>query len=197
MPPRPSGHPSDDELEYASGNDDRGLSFVDEKSFAGITPYPKTAAAGALLNRHPRRKTLDEEIRVAEDDGLFNSSVLIGVGTRSKKRGFLKGGGAAGTPVHMGVGYVIGAEESEDEQLSDNQADEVADDCLNLATQNSDATVRAGDGSDEDEDERLLARRPSSIPVRKGQVMKRSWLPVATTTTTFTTGARGRGRGKR
>jgi hypothetical protein len=115
-PPRPVGRLSDDELEYASEDDTHALSLLNEKSFAGVTPYPKTVETGALPNGRARRRTLDEEIRIAEDDKQLDIDVLVGVGTRSKKRGFLKGGGAAGTPVHMGVGYVIGAEESEDEQ---------------------------------------------------------------------------------
>ena len=187
-PPRPAKHLSDDELEYASENDTHTLSLLNEKSFAGVTPYPKTAATGALSHGHTRRRTLDEEIRIAEDDGFFDNGVLVGVGTRSKKRGFLKGGGAAGTPVHMGVGYVLGAEESEDEQLADRQTFGDANDDFDLAGQSADATVLVED--DTDEDERLLERRPSGIPIRKGQIAKRSWLPVAT-------GLRGRGRGRK
>lgn len=193
-PPRPVDHFSDDELEYASGNDTHVLSFLNERSFAGVTPYPKTAATGALPDGRARRRTLDEEIRTADDDGLFDSSVLVGVGSRSKKRGFLKGGGAAGAPVHMGVGYVIGAVESEDEQPPGHQT--VIGDDLDLTGHNADAAVPVGDNTD-DEDERLLERRPSAISVRKGQITKRSWLPVATTSTVSTVGLRGRGRGRR
>ena len=188
--PRPVPRFSDDELEYASENDDHTFSFLNEKSFVGVTPYPKTVATGALPNGHARRKTLDEEIRIAENDGSLDSSVLVGVGTKSKKRGFLKGGGAAGTPIHMGVGYVIGAEESEDEEPLDHQP--VGDGGLDFARHNMDVTVRVEDGTD-DEDERLLAMPPSAIPVRKGEIAKRSWLPVATGSAA---GLRGRGRGR-
>jgi hypothetical protein len=167
------------------------LSLLNEKSFAGVTPYPKTAETGALPNGRARRRTLDEEMRTAEDDMPFDSEVLVGVGTRSKKRGFLKGGGAAGTPVHMGVGYVIGAEESEDEQPPGHQT--VGDD-HDLTEHKVDVTVLVEDDTD-DEDERLLERRPSAIPIRKGQIAKRSWLPVATAAPTV--GSRGRGRGRR
>lgn len=192
-PPRSVDHFSDDELEYASDNNTHLLSLLNEKSFAGVTPYPKTAATGAFPNRHARRKTLDEEIRIAEEDDLFDSGVLVGVGTRSKKRGFLKGGGAAGTPVHMGVGYVIGAEESEDEQSPVHQTvGDIGDDLdLDLAGNNADGAVRVRDNV-EDEDEILLEWRPSAIPVGQGQIAKRSWLPVATTT-----GSRGKGGGRR
>jgi len=189
-PARPITHSSDDELEYASEGGGYRSTFLNEKSFAGVTPYPKTIATGAHPNEHTGRKTLDEEIRIAEDDGSFDSGVLVGVGTRSKKRGFLKGGGAAGTPVHMGVGYVINAEESEDEESPDHQT--VGSDSLGLAGHNRDVPVRVEDGTD-DEDERLLARPPSAIPVRKGQIAKRSWLPVAIPAA----GLRGRGRGRR
>jgi hypothetical protein len=180
-------------LEYVSENDTHSLSLLNEKSFAGVTPYPKTAATGALPNVHVRRRTLDEEIRIAEDDEWLDSGLLVGVGTRSKKRGFLKGGGAAGTPVHMGVGYVIGAEESEDEQPPDHQTIEDAGHDLDLAGNSADNTLPVEDNTD-DEDERLLESRPSAIPVRKGQIGKRSWLPVATASTA---GSRGRGRGRR
>lgn len=180
-----------DELEYASEEDDHMLSFLNEKSFAGVTPYPK-AIAGSLPNGHTRRQTLDEEIRIAEDGGLLDSGVLVGVGTRSKKRGFLKGGGAAGTPVHMGVGYVIGAEESEDEERPDHQT--TGDDHdLDLAGPDVDAIVHVEAGTD-DEGEGLLARPPSPIPVRRGQIAKRSWLPVATGPAT---GSRRRGHARR
>ena len=195
-PARTAVRSSNDELEYASENDGHTLSFLNERSFAGVTPYPKTTATGALPNGHTRRKTLDEEIRIAEDDGSFDSGVFVGVGTRSKKRGFLKGGGAAGTPVHMGVGYVIGAEESDDEEPPDHQMAGIVGDDLNLAGHNGDVVDRVEDGTD-DEDERLLTRRPSAIPVRKGQIAKRSWLPVAIPTTASAAGLRGRGRGRR
>jgi hypothetical protein len=46
---------------------------------------------------------------------------LAGFGTRSNRIGFLPGGGAAGAPVFMGVGYVEGAEESEDDTKEEQQ----------------------------------------------------------------------------
>ena len=168
------------------------LSFLNEKSFAGVTPYPKAIATGSLPNGHARRQTLDEEIRIAEDGGLLDSGVFFGVGTKNKKRGFLKGGGAAGTPVHMGVGYVIGAEESEDEEHPDHQMNEDDHD-LNLAGHGVDATVQVEGGTD-DEGEELLVRPPSPILVRRGQIAKRSWLPVATGPVT---GSWKRGHGRR
>jgi hypothetical protein len=51
-------------------------------------------------------------VEVADD---LDSGVLVGVGMRSKKRGFLARGGAGGAPVFMGVGYVDGVEESDEE----------------------------------------------------------------------------------
>ena len=191
-PPRPASNLSNDELEYASENDDHTLSFLNEKSFVGVTPYPKTVAIGAFPSGHSRRKTLDEEIRIAEDGGSLDSGIFIGVGTRSKKKGFLKGGGAAGTPVHMGVGYVVGAEGSEDEKPSTHQMAEDDGD-LDLVGCNRHVTVRVEDDTDE-EDECVLGRPPSAIPVQKGQIAKRSWLPVATGSTA---GVRGRARGRR
>jgi hypothetical protein len=61
---------------------------------------------------------------------------------------------------------------------------------------NADVTILVEDDTDE-EDEKLLERRPSAIPIRKGQIAKRSWLPVATTAAASTVGSRGRGRGRR
>ncbi|KAF8072131.1 hypothetical protein FPV67DRAFT_1651324 [Lyophyllum atratum] len=69
-----------------------------------------------------RRLTLDEELRDAgighhedEDVDGLESGVFVGVGTRSKKRGFLAHGGAGGAPVFMGVGYVEGAEDDRED----------------------------------------------------------------------------------
>ncbi|KAF5381994.1 hypothetical protein D9615_004205 [Tricholomella constricta] len=75
--------------------------------------------SGQSLQRK-RRPTLDEELRnvgfdYQDDDDELESGVLIGVGTRSKKRGFLAHGGAGGAPVFMGIGYVEGAEEDGEE----------------------------------------------------------------------------------
>lgn len=59
--------------------------------------------------------TLDQELLSALD---AEAEVLVGVGLRSKKRGFLGGGGAGGPPVFRGVGYVDGAEEDDLDLLS-------------------------------------------------------------------------------
>lgn len=55
--------------------------------------------------------------RASSDDDPLESGVLTSFGQRSKRRGFLAHGGAGGTPVFMGVGYVQGAEDTEDEQI--------------------------------------------------------------------------------
>jgi len=55
-----------------------------------------------------------------------------------------------------------------------------------------DVTVRVEDSTD-DKDEGLLERLPSALPVRKGQIVKRSWPPVVTGSAA---GSRGRGRGR-
>ncbi|KAJ7583611.1 hypothetical protein C8J56DRAFT_954517 [Mycena floridula] len=93
-----------------------------------------------------RRKTLDEELRTAfderatrddaEDDDV-ESGTLVGVGTKSKRKGFLARGGAGGEPVFMGIGYVEGAEE---DSMDDDDA------------------ARTGD--DDDEDEYQPKKRP-------------------------------------
>lgn len=72
-------------------------------------------------SRNQRRQTLDQELRDAEErsaaqeDGDFEDIVYIGVGTKSKRQGFLAHGGAGGASVFMGVGYVEGAGEEEGE----------------------------------------------------------------------------------
>ena len=78
--------------------------------------------------RSSRRLTLDEELRTAtpyrhrdgtasDDDILgLDSGVFTGVGTKSKRRGFLAHGGAGGSPVFMGVGYVEGAIDDDEEE---------------------------------------------------------------------------------
>jgi hypothetical protein len=71
-----------------------------------------------------RRLTLDEELRDAHhfdfesnvDEHGQESGFFVGVGTRSKKHGFHAHGGAGGTPVFMGKGYVEGAEEEDEMQ---------------------------------------------------------------------------------
>jgi hypothetical protein len=59
--------------------------------------------------RAPGRQTLDQELRHALSD--LEDEVYVGVGAKSKKRGFLARGGAGGVPVFMGVGYVAGEED--------------------------------------------------------------------------------------
>jgi len=56
---------------------------------------------------------LDDELRDVPFDhreDLEDEAVFTGVGTRSKRHGFLAHGGAGGAPVFMGVGYIEGAE---------------------------------------------------------------------------------------
>ncbi|EGN99045.1 hypothetical protein SERLA73DRAFT_181827 [Serpula lacrymans var. lacrymans S7.3] len=70
-----------------------------------------------LIKRQP---TLEEELcdaysRSMEGDDV-DDDVLVGVGTRSKREGFLAHGGAGGPPVFMGVGYVRGAENASEEE---------------------------------------------------------------------------------
>ena len=83
-------------------------------------------------NRVRRRRTLDDELRRAGDKlwepdapsddelvGGAESGELVALGTRSKKKGFLKGGGGAGKPVFMGVGHVQGVEDDGDDEDED------------------------------------------------------------------------------
>lgn len=57
----------------------------------------------------------DNDVDGDDEDEDEESGVLVGVGTRSKRLGFLAHGGAGGAPVFMGVGYVDGAEEEREE----------------------------------------------------------------------------------
>lgn len=72
---------------------------------------------------------MDEELRNAssEQEGgtdiSLDDGVLMGFGTMSKQRGFLAHGGAGGTPVFMGLGYVEGAEDPADEAAVDDEDD--------------------------------------------------------------------------
>ncbi|KAF8958338.1 hypothetical protein BDZ97DRAFT_2061741 [Flammula alnicola] len=82
------------------------------------------APSGTISKFSSPVPTVDEELRNAvpflQEDSIeedLESGVPVGVGMRSKRRGFLAHGGAGGTPVFMGVGYVEGAEEDEDEQI--------------------------------------------------------------------------------
>lgn len=88
-------------------------------------------AASPRRTHKERRRTLDEELRTAEIDlgqgredrqnddlhlsDLEGPAVLEGLGSKSKKAGYLAHGGAGGKPVFMGVGYVEGALAVEDE----------------------------------------------------------------------------------
>lgn len=61
---------------------------------------------------------MDKELRdisFSHYEDLEDEAVLTGVGTRSKRHGFLAHGGAGGAPVFMGVGYVEGVQEDDDE----------------------------------------------------------------------------------
>lgn len=86
---------------------------------------------------------MDEELQQAEDDleaerdelenddlrlSDLEAPVLVGVGSRSKKRGFMAHGGGGGVPVFMGVGYVDGAVEDEDEAQSSEKGQEDEED---------------------------------------------------------------------
>lgn len=91
----------------------------------------RSRRSASQSNRPSRRLTLDEELRNAferqEDNNDYDEQdldddVLAGVGTRSSRTGFLSGGGAAGVPVFMGVGYVEGAEESQDDTQEEQQS---------------------------------------------------------------------------
>ena len=70
--------------------------------------------------RNQKQLTLEEELFIAGErdwtESDLDSGVLVGVGMRDKRAGFLAHGGAGGVPVFMGVGYVEGAEEAEEDR---------------------------------------------------------------------------------
>ncbi|THH00086.1 hypothetical protein EW026_g2376, partial [Hermanssonia centrifuga] len=96
---------------------------------------PKQTSSGQIrvidLTAHPsaharRRRTLDHELRRAgdhlwhsDDFDDLESGTLFGVGTKDNHGGFLARGGGGGSPVFMGVGYVEGAEDLDDNRPSD------------------------------------------------------------------------------
>ena len=64
-------------------------------------------------------RSLEEELWSAgahvSGDDLMENDLFVGTGTRSQRRGFLARGGAGGSPVLMGVGYVCDAQVSDGE----------------------------------------------------------------------------------
>lgn len=108
------------------------------------SPEPSTSSrASPRKSKKERRRTLDEELQQAEDDleaerdelenddlrlSDLEAPVLVGVGSRSKKRGFMAHGGGGGVPVFMGVGYVDGAVEDEEEAQSSENGQEDEED---------------------------------------------------------------------
>jgi hypothetical protein len=116
----------------------RGESLASERSTSQVSSASRKAGRSS-----DRRLTLDEEIRDArrsgsdadddDDEDDEESGVLVGVGTRSKRLGFLAHGGAGGAPVFMGVGYVDGAEdekEKEEEREEEEEEEEEDDEYL-------------------------------------------------------------------
>ena len=84
------------------------------------SPSPSSGSSSRARRRFAsqvnRRRTLDEELRdipFNHPEDLENEVIFTGVGTRSKGHGFLAHGGAGGTPVFMGIGYVEGAEQDD------------------------------------------------------------------------------------
>jgi hypothetical protein len=79
----------------------------------------RTSSRSSTSAKLKRGLTLDEELRDALDtnDGDEDGSgIFMGVGTRSKRLGFLAHGGAGGTPVFMSEGYVEDVEKVDEAQ---------------------------------------------------------------------------------
>jgi hypothetical protein len=104
-----------------------------------------------------------------QEEEDMDSGVLVGVGTRSKRRGFLAHGGAGGAPVFMGVGYVEGAEEDEAQEAGEYEnrgGSEYADEAQDEDYEDG------GDGGDDDDDEYLPSPDPRA---RQGRGQRRRW----------------------
>ena len=68
-----------------------------------------------------RRAEAAYEADVLSDDEQPENDTFVGLGTRSRKRGFLAYGGAGGPPAVMGSGTVEGLEDSEAEMLHEEE----------------------------------------------------------------------------
>jgi hypothetical protein len=74
----------------------------------------------ATLSRRKSAGSLVEEFMHGPSSGEYDnlgmdSGVFVGLGTKSKRRGFLAHGGAGGPSVFMGKGYIDGAVDSDEE----------------------------------------------------------------------------------
>ena len=102
-----------------------------QSSFPPRTASPSASsflsASSQQTTQPSRPMTLQEEIQNAvnhrptdvDEEEDMESGILVGVGTRSKRQGFLAHGGAGGIPVFMGVGYVEGAEAEDVDPMVD------------------------------------------------------------------------------
>lgn len=107
----------------SSSRSSRDPSVSSTQRTTSTQPQAQAQPASSASNHVKRRRTLDEELRRAgdqlwaegdeEDDVDLDNGLLVGVGSKSTRKGFLSGGGAAGLPVFMGPGYVDGAEDDE------------------------------------------------------------------------------------
>jgi hypothetical protein len=81
---------------------------------------PRPKSRGTLADEIMRASSSSfedgHEFDVELEDLDLDSGILVGTGTRSKKRGFLAHGGAGGPAVFMGKGYIDGAMDSEEEE---------------------------------------------------------------------------------
>lgn len=84
----------------------------------GRPPGAQNGSSSRRASKNGHR-SLEEELRSAgahaSGDGLVEDDLFVGTGTRSQRRGFLARGGAGGSPVLMGVGYVRDAQVSDGE----------------------------------------------------------------------------------
>lgn len=101
---------------YPNGNDD-GSESDDPLAFNTSTPAPgsKSKTNSALRKNWDLDATILRDVSFGSvfpgSDDEMESEVYMGVGTRSKTAGFLKGGGAGGRAVWAGAGTVTGADE--------------------------------------------------------------------------------------
>lgn len=114
----PTSTPANTTKRYPHDNDDDSESD-DPLAFNTSTPAPGSKSKSKL--NATLRPSWDSDATLLRDvsfgsvfpgsDDEMESEVYVGVGTRSKTAGFMKGGGAGGRVVWAGAGTVTGADE--------------------------------------------------------------------------------------
>ncbi|KAF8604187.1 hypothetical protein BDV93DRAFT_109761 [Ceratobasidium sp. AG-I] len=113
----PTSTPANASKRYTNNNDD-GSESDDPLAFNTSTPAPgsRSETTSAIRPSWDSDATILRDVSFGSvfpgSDDEMESEVYVGVGTRSKTAGFMKGGGAGGRAVWAGAGTVTGADES-------------------------------------------------------------------------------------